>query len=177
MDTKKNSPKLIIIVIIGLILCIAASLITVFLANSGTDTKMSVTLTGSGIMGTSSDDIIGIITDADTDGEHPYIEIEWINRTSTEFAAGEKFYIYRNDNYQLTDCRKNPAEYTWNYIAYILPAEGRMKMSYYIGDMNFEKNGTYHLETEIFPSDEYSEKVTLWLEFRTGEVTDETAAA
>lgn len=173
MNIKKNSTKLIITVVICFILCIAAS----FAVIKTTDKNypdLSINVLDSGIVNSSSDDFYGLITYSDLDSENPYIEIEWFNDADTEFTVSEEFYIYKTENDKLVDCRTNPDEYAWNDIAYIFPSDGSIKMKYHIGDMELVDNETYLLETEIFPV--YSDALTqtLWLEFRTGELTDET---
>lgn len=173
MNTKKNSTKLIITVVICFILCIAASF-TVIQTTDKNKSDISISVLDSGIVNSSSDSIYGIITDADLDAEYPYIEVEWFNDTSTEYTAGEEFYIYKTENDKLVDCRKNPENYAWNDIAYIFSANSSFKMKYSVKYIDLDKDETYLLETEIFPSDDYTEKITLWLEFRTGELTDET---
>lgn len=174
MNTKKNSAKLIIIVAISFILGLTASFLVILLTDKTIPADTSVTVLDSGIVNSSSNDIYGEIISADLDGEYPYIEVEWFNNSGTGYTAGEEFYIYKTEKDKLTDCRKNPDEYAWNEIAYVFSSYGSFKTKYYIGDMELDKNETYLLETEIFPVYSDSLTLTLWLEFRTGELTDET---
>ena len=174
MNAKKNSPLLFVIIALSLIICIVSSVLVIINTDkTDTVTDLSITVIDSGMINSSSDNFYGEIISADLNGENPYIEVEWFNNTDTGYTAVEEFYIYRVND-KLVDCRKNPDEYAWNDIAYVFSSYGSIRMKYYVGDMDIEADSTYLLQTEIFMDSATSLKSTLWLEFRTGELTDET---
>lgn len=175
MNTKKNSAKLIITVSVCMLLCIIVSAaVLIFTEKDTASSPDRINVIDSGMLNSSSDDFYGKIISYDLDGEYPYIEVEWFNNTGTGYTAGEEFYIHSVTDNKLVDCRRNPDEYAWNEIAYVFSACDSLKMTYYIGDMDIEKDSTYLLHTEIFMDSASSLKSTLWLEFRTGDLTDET---
>ena len=175
MNIKKNSARLIITVSACILLCIIISAaVLVFTQKDTADSPDIINVIDSGMLNSSSDDFYGKIISYDLEGERPYIEVEWFNNTAAGYTAGEEFYIHSVTDNKLVDCRKNPDEYAWNEIAYIFSAHDSLKMTYYIGDMDIEADTTYLLHTEIFMDSATSLKSTLWLEFRTGDLTDET---
>ncbi len=100
------------------------------------------------LVGTYSDkeDIYAqIISISTNDPNASYIEVMWTNETEENITTSEEFYIYKcNEDITFTDCRSK--DYTWNDLAYIVPANSTYTHKYSLSNIDMSEDGKYCFE-------------------------------
>ncbi len=118
----------------------------------------------------SGSDLEGIsieMIEADLDGEYPYIEVVWKNKTSKSFTFGDPYNIYRKENGGWKDCR--PTEAFWHSIGYMLSPFDSAEKKYNLFHIDMTKEGTYRLEVDCFEDGKADVEYKLWIDFELSE--------
>ncbi len=105
-------------------------------------------------------EIIGV----DLEGQFPYIQTKWKNRTVKSYTFGDPFTIYRNVDGEWVDC--SMSESVWLSIGYMLSPMGNADKKYNLYNNDLTEEGTYRLEAEFFEDGNPGSEYKLWVDFQ-----------
>jgi len=101
------------------------------------------------------------------DGEFPYINAVWKNRSAREFTFGENYGIYRLEGEEWKDCMVT--ERMWHAIGYMLPPTRNFEKKYNLYHVDMTKAGTYRFEVDCFEEGNAGVEYKLWVDFELSE--------